>query len=683
MRERLRRTTETRRHGVTRFFFSVSLCLRVFLFASLILLVLFGNGCEKADRSAVPKVIKTKTGVEMVLIPAGWFEMGSEKDPSESPAHRVWVDAFLMDRYEVTQELYGKLILGNPSHFKGPQNPMEQMRWSDAALYCNARSREEGLDPCYDEETGECNFQANGYRLPTEAEWEYACRAGTKTDRFFGREERKLRSYAWYAENSLERTHPVGQKKPNAWGLYDIYGNVAEWCNDIYDENYYKQSPEKNPPGPVQGEKYVLRGGAWSSSADDCRSAYRVGENPGFQDACFARDGIGFRCVRNAPESGSASSQNSLSGLVLSAKSPLTPLYKGGEVESIYKGGNYPIQYQVSSIKYPASSIKHPESSIQQPESRTGFVYHDIYGKHDTGAGFPESPQRLTAIVSRLREKGLIGSSVRMITPESPADTREWITAIHTSEYVKRVRKSCEEGVKYLDSPDVPISSESYEVAVAAVGGVLYAIDEVMSGGIRNAFCAVRPPGHHALADKAMGFCIFNNVAIGARYIQKKYGLPKVLIVDWDVHHGNGTQDAFYDDPTVLYFSTHQYPFYPGTGSKEEKGSGKGSGYNINVPLPSGRGDEEYIKIFEEILKPAAMKYKPDFILISAGFDAHIDDPLGGMRITSDGFAKLTAIVKEIAEKCCEGRLVSVLEGGYDLDGLADSVEAHILVLQK
>ncbi|MHC4434802.1 MAG: histone deacetylase family protein, partial [Planctomycetota bacterium] len=198
-----------------------------------------------------------------------------------------------------------------------------------------------------------------------------------------------------------------------------------------------------------------------------------------------------------------------------------------------------------------------------------------------------------------------------------------------------------------------------------------------------NAFCAVRPPGHHALEDQAMGFCIFNNVAIGAKYIQKKYGLPKILIVDWDVHHGNGTQATFYDDPTVLYFSVHQYPFYPGTGSSAETGTGKGLNYAINVPLPAGTGDDVYVEAFEEILQPAALSFSPDFVLISAGFDAHENDLLGQMAVTAEGFARLTEIVKVIAQKCCQGRLVSTLEGGYHLGGLAASVESHIRVLMK
>ena len=716
MREKPKRTTEARRHGgrrIARRFTRIpaliyadksrgnrksakiraeisghqrAITMLGILSAFLVLFILLGVSCGKTGKSGAaaktPTVIETKAGIEMVLIPAGWFEMGSRRGKAdESPVHKVWVDAFLMDRYEVTQEQYGELVLGNPSHFKGPKSPVEQMSWADAARYCNARSRAEGLEPCYDEESGECDFSANGYRLPTEAEWEYACRAGTATDRFFGREERKLKDYAWYAENSFEKTHPVGQKKPNPWGIYDMYGNVAEWCNDIYNESYYKNSREKSPRGPAEGDKYVLRGGAWSSSADKCRSSYRVGEDPGFQDACFARDDIGFRCVRSAPHSILDTGYRIFdkSGIHDPASNIQHVAYSG--VASFSLRPSSTIQYLVSNIQYQAS--------------RTGFIYSDIYLQHRTGTNHPERPQRLEAIVTRLEEKGLgehRGSPLRLVTPYTgdPAGgphglpaLLEWITTVHTAQYVERVGKSCQEGIEYMDSIDTPISPESYEVAVAAVGGVLSAIDEVMAGKMRNAFCALRPPGHHALKDRAMGFCIFNNVAIGARYIQKKHGLSKVLIVDWDVHHGNGTQAAFYDDPTVLYFSTHQYPFYPGSGSREEKGTGKGLGYTVNVPLPAGCGDEEYKKAFEEILRPRAVEFNPDFVLISAGFDAHRDDPIGGMNVTARGFAEMTSIVKDIAEKCCEGRIVSVLEGGYDLDGLADSVEAHVSALQE
>lgn len=266
------------------------------------------SSCQPRSRSDAPKplkeppkIIKTAGGIEMVQILGGRMTMGSNRgDPDEAPIHEVWVDPFLMDRYEVTQEEYTKFVIGNPSRFKDPKHPVEQVRWLEAAFYCNARSLSEDLEPCYDEETGACNFQANGYRLPSEAEWEYACRAGSGTEYSFGGGGRTLKSFAWYKENANKRTQPVGQKKPNPWGLYDMHGNVAEWCNDKYDEGYYQHSPEKNPRGPSDGEKHVLRGGAWKSSAACCRSAYRTGESPGsFADSCFARPDIGFRCVRN------------------------------------------------------------------------------------------------------------------------------------------------------------------------------------------------------------------------------------------------------------------------------------------------------------------------------------------------------------------------------------------------
>jgi acetoin utilization deacetylase AcuC-like enzyme len=215
-------------------------------------------------------------------------------------------------------------------------------------------------------------------------------------------------------------------------------------------------------------------------------------------------------------------------------------------------------------------------------------------------------------------------------------------------------------------------------VAVAAVGGVLAAVDAVMAGEVRNAFCAVRPPGHHATRDRAMGFCLLNNVAIAARYIQQKHKLEKVLIVDWDVHHGNGTQEAFYEDASVFYFSIHQHPFYPGTGNVDERGAGAGAGSTQNVPLPAGSDDRRYLQEVRDKLVPSAQKFQPDFVLISAGFDAHENDLLGGMSVTTEGFAEMTRVVRQLAEDHCDGRLVSVLEGGYHLDSLAACVEAHL-----
>jgi acetoin utilization deacetylase AcuC-like enzyme/formylglycine-generating enzyme required for sulfatase activity len=599
----------------------------------LIGVIIWGLSCRKntnpQDNNGKAQVIKTTSGIEMVLIPGGFFEMGSKKGASdESAVHRVWVSPFWMDRYEVVQEQFKKYQISDPSHFKNPKNPLEQMNWTDAARYCNERSLAEDLEPCYDEETWQCNFEANGYRLPTEAEWEYACRAGTSTKYSFGNDMRKLKANAWFAKNSSGRTHPVGQKKSNPWGLYDMHGNVAEWCNDYYSENYYKQSPATDPKGPTTGQERVLRGGAWNCSADTCRSAYRSSD-PSIDDTCLASDAIGFRCVRRAPNE------------------------KSTEQDMV-------------------------NNNEAQRTSKTGFLYDDIYLEHKTTEGHPEAPQRLVAIVERLKAKGLY----RQLFPLTPSPAPlECLTTVHTREYIERAKKSCEGNLRYLDSMDTPVSPKSYEAALAAAGGVITAIDAVMEGKITNAFCAIRPPGHHATKDEAMGFCIFNNVAVGTRYIQKKHNVSKILIVDWDVHHGNGTQAMFYDDPGVLYFSVHQYPFYPGTGSEAEKGSGKGLNYNINVPLPAGSGDGDYLRVFEEKLKPAALAFSPDFVLISAGFDAHKDDLLGGMEVTAQGFAQLTQFAKGIAEMCCEGRLVAVLEGGYGLHGLAASVEAHIRVL--
>jgi sulfatase modifying factor 1 len=251
------------------------------------------------ERSAQAAAESPASTNEMVLITGGHFAMG-DKDEVDAPAHDVAVNSFYMDKYLVTQEQYQKLLGNNPSRWKGDKNPVEQVRWSDAVRYCNKRSEAEGLQPCYDLQTWQCNFEASGYRLPTEAEWEYACRAGTKTPYFFGSTPDKIGDYAWYEKNSRGRPHPVGQKKPNPWGLYDICGNVWEWCNDFYKVDYYKESPPQDPKGPKTGQTKVLRGGAWRFSEENSRSGYRYNENPGYADVCFGYDIYGFRCVRKS-----------------------------------------------------------------------------------------------------------------------------------------------------------------------------------------------------------------------------------------------------------------------------------------------------------------------------------------------------------------------------------------------
>jgi formylglycine-generating enzyme required for sulfatase activity len=237
---------------------------------------------------------------QMVSIPAGKFVMG-DKDEVDAPPHEVVVSSFLMDKHLVTQEQYQKIMGTNPSRWKGDKNPAEQLRWSDAVKFCNKRSELEGLQPCYDLKTLKCNFDANGYRLPTEAEWEFACRAGTTTAYFFGDSPAKLGDYAWFEKNSGGHPRPIGQKLPNPWGLFDMVGNVWQWCNDFYKVDYYQETPRENPRGPNEGQNKVLRGGAWRFGADNSRSGYRYNESPGYSDVCFGYDIYGFRCVRKSP----------------------------------------------------------------------------------------------------------------------------------------------------------------------------------------------------------------------------------------------------------------------------------------------------------------------------------------------------------------------------------------------
>jgi acetoin utilization deacetylase AcuC-like enzyme len=312
----------------------------------------------------------------------------------------------------------------------------------------------------------------------------------------------------------------------------------------------------------------------------------------------------------------------------------------------------------------------------------TGFLYDDIYLKHLSGnSGHPERPERLTAIWNRLQKAGLINDMHRL-APRRATDDE--LALVHERSYIQLVRRELANvrGYEELSTGDTLVSADSLDAALFASGGVLNGVDAVMTGKVKNAFCAVRPPGHHAGPTRGMGFCIFNNVAIAARYAQKRYGVQRVLIVDQDYHHGNGTQDIFYEDGSVFYFSTHHYGAYPGTGAASETGRGKGAGRILNVPLPPGAGDQQILQAFQTRLVPAARAFKPDLILISAGFDAMRNDGLGVFDVTPEGFAAIARVVVDLANEMCQRRVVSVLEGGYRLDGLADSVAAHVRVLQ-
>lgn len=308
----------------------------------------------------------------------------------------------------------------------------------------------------------------------------------------------------------------------------------------------------------------------------------------------------------------------------------------------------------------------------------TGLLLDSIYGQHVPGEGHPERPERLEAVSSALERAGMIMQMER-IRPRPATDDE--LAAVHSREYIAIARRDTSRGARMLSTGDTNLGPRSLEVGLQAAGGVLNAVDAVFDGRVKNTFCAVRPPGHHATPVRGMGFCLFNNVAIAARYAQKKHGAERVMIVDWDVHHGNGTQDTFYADGSVLFFSTHQYPWYPGTGAADERGEGKGTGRIINCPFDAGAGRAEIYGAFREQLTPAAAAFKPDLILISAGFDSREGDPLGRFRLTDADFADLTRVLLDLAEKHCEGRVVSVLEGGYSLTGLAAGVVSHVRTL--
>lgn len=311
-------------------------------------------------------------------------------------------------------------------------------------------------------------------------------------------------------------------------------------------------------------------------------------------------------------------------------------------------------------------------------KAATALVYDEIYKKHLTGPGHPEAPVRCDAIIDALQSPEFAPRLVRVSA--RPATDQE-ILACHSSKYVATAKADIAAGRRDLSTGDTSICRDSLTAALHAAGGAMAGVDAVFDGRAANAFCAVRPPGHHATTDAGMGFCIFNNTAVAARHAQRKYKISKVLIVDWDLHHGNGTQDIFYEDGSVFYFSTHQWPMYPGTGLRGEKGTGKGLGTTLNCPVPAGTTGKEIVGAFHRQLLPAANRFKPDLVLISAGFDSRIGDPLGGLAVTDEDFADLTTICLWIAAEHAGGRVVSLLEGGYDPAGLASAVTAHCRAL--
>ncbi len=304
-----------------------------------------------------------------------------------------------------------------------------------------------------------------------------------------------------------------------------------------------------------------------------------------------------------------------------------------------------------------------------------GLVYDPVYLEHETGAHV-ESPRRLVETVDLLKREGILDKVRRIQAREAE---EEELQTVHAKEHIRRVREFASRGGGWLD-PDTVTSPGSYRAAAFAVGGLLEAVRAVLEGEIESAFALVRPPGHHATRNRAMGFCLFNNVAVAAKYALGK-GAERVFIVDFDVHHGNGTQEAFYSDPEIFYFSTHQYPYYPGTGSVDEIGHGPGRGTTANIPLPAGCGDPEYLKIYEEVLPPLVRRFSPDLILVSAGFDPHWADPLAGMRVSVGGFRRIAEVIRDLAREVCGGRVVFTLEGGYHLQAVSYSVKAVLEAL--
>ncbi|MCL1926867.1 MAG: histone deacetylase [Syntrophorhabdaceae bacterium] len=308
---------------------------------------------------------------------------------------------------------------------------------------------------------------------------------------------------------------------------------------------------------------------------------------------------------------------------------------------------------------------------------RLGIVYHPDYLLHVSPFEHPESPERLTALMENLESSGLLEKSIQ-ITPDFADDSD--VLAIHDQKYLNQFEMSCRRGDIILDAGDTYLCRHSYNIAFLSAGGAVAGAKAVAEGTVDRAFCAIRPPGHHASREMGMGFCLINNIAVAAKYLQSRFDVGKVMIIDWDVHHGNGTQSIFIEDPSVFFFSIHEHPTfsYPGTGRRWEVGKGKGERATLNAPMAPGSGDEEYRLVFEQTLLPAAEQFRPDFILISAGFDAHDDDLSSDTKLSDEGFRFMTQHVIEMAERFCGGRLLSVLEGGYEISSLTSSALIHI-----
>jgi acetoin utilization deacetylase AcuC-like enzyme len=303
----------------------------------------------------------------------------------------------------------------------------------------------------------------------------------------------------------------------------------------------------------------------------------------------------------------------------------------------------------------------------------TALLLDPVFKRHDTGAGHPECPERYDAITAALAPL-----SDRLLPIPLRDASEDELALCHSRQYILQAARDIRSGMTVLSTGDTTVCPDSFDIALRAAGSVLNAVDLVLEKRAPNAFCAVRPPGHHATPSRGMGFCVFNNVAVAARYAQHRYGVQRVLIADWDVHHGNGTQDAFYTDGDVFFFSTHQSPWYPGTGAYSEQGEGEGEGATLNLPLPAGSGREQILGGFRQYLLSLAESVQPDLVLISAGFDSRLGDPLGRFRLTDRDFRDLTQLMMEIADRYCHGNLISVLEGGYNLNGLGDAVASHV-----